>query len=197
MARWMGAGVRTYAGGHVQVHCERLMCQACQLCSSSLHMGVPGPWRALASHPEIPLPHPIPVLTPLPFHLQAGVWRDGKLEAEMEEWQCALAVEGAGEAAAASSRVQVWQFGVRFPCFALHLCDAAAHTFGCCQRCRALPLGLLSPAATLRPLPLCRWAAAAWRTRCSSCCQTPLLGPLQQRQPWRWPAGSSRPPWRS
>lgn len=39
--------------------------------------------------------------------LQAGVWRDGKLEAEMEEWQCALAVEGAGEAATAASRVQV------------------------------------------------------------------------------------------
>lgn len=35
------------------------------------------------------------------------MWREGKLEAEMEEWQCALAVEGASEAAAAARRVQV------------------------------------------------------------------------------------------
>jgi hypothetical protein len=39
--------------------------------------------------------------------LQAGVWREGKLVGELEEWQCALAVEGANEAAAVARRVQV------------------------------------------------------------------------------------------
>lgn len=36
--------------------------------------------------------------------LQAGRWRDGKLEVPLELWQCALATEGAGEAAAAAKR---------------------------------------------------------------------------------------------
>ena len=35
------------------------------------------------------------------------MWQGGRLATEMEEWQCSLAVEGAGEAAAAASRVQV------------------------------------------------------------------------------------------
>jgi hypothetical protein len=39
--------------------------------------------------------------------VQSGVWRDGKLASELEEWQCALAVEGASEAAAVAARVQV------------------------------------------------------------------------------------------
>eukprot|EP00887_Chlorella_sp_A99_P001349 scaffold14.g1349.t1 len=43
--------------------------------------------------------------------VQAGVWERGKLAAEMEEWQCALAVEGANEAAAAARRVRVGEGG--------------------------------------------------------------------------------------
>lgn len=39
--------------------------------------------------------------------LQAGVWRDGRLENPQEERQCALAVEGANEAAAVARRVHV------------------------------------------------------------------------------------------
>lgn len=39
--------------------------------------------------------------------MQAGVWREGRLEIEWDEWQCALAVEGASEAAAAARRVGV------------------------------------------------------------------------------------------
>ncbi|PSC73865.1 mitochondrial inner membrane protease ATP23 [Micractinium conductrix] len=37
----------------------------------------------------------------------AGVWREGRLEVEWDEAQCSLAVEGAGEAAAAAARVAV------------------------------------------------------------------------------------------
>ena len=57
--------------------------------------------RSLAVHCPFPAP---PALPPPP---QAGVWRDGRLDSEMEEWQCALAVEGASEAAVAARRVPV------------------------------------------------------------------------------------------
>lgn len=53
------------------------------------------------------LPHWQRAALPLSRPLQAGVWREGKLASETEEWQCALAVEGASEAAAAARRVQV------------------------------------------------------------------------------------------
>jgi predicted permease len=39
--------------------------------------------------------------------VQAGGWEGGRLAAKMEEWQCALAVEGASEAAAAARGVRV------------------------------------------------------------------------------------------
>lgn len=39
--------------------------------------------------------------------VRAGFWQDGKLQSELEEWQCALAVEGAAEAATAARRIKV------------------------------------------------------------------------------------------
>lgn len=39
--------------------------------------------------------------------VQSGVWEGGKLAQPMEEWQCALAVEGANEAAEVAKRVVV------------------------------------------------------------------------------------------
>lgn len=39
--------------------------------------------------------------------VRSGVWEGGKLAQSMEEWQCALAVEGANEAASVAKRIVV------------------------------------------------------------------------------------------
>lgn len=114
---------------------------------------MPGDWRpVLLSWPEPQdkletdmEPHPAQFFSNFSLRTlppQAGVWRDGKLEADMEEWQCALAVEGAGEAAAAARRVQVRWLRV---CFSL--CASAVPQVPCSLALSVVPLCVAGAAA--------------------------------------------------